>query len=185
MGMGDSSEWRLSPHRAVHRISAMFASHGLQPAGLRKSSQTERDSGGDQVALFVEHRVPPERTPLGWHSSERRRASGRGNPLSSMAGIVFAAFKPSSAATFPHGFSAQLAASRRLQPAGMRRVEVWRGGVRLSMSVSAPFVWRCLSGSAVAPFPHPAHRTGQADFPHPALGQDLTPSFACDAIGSF
>ena len=23
------------------------------------------------------------------------------------------------------------------------------------MSVSAPFVWRCLSGSAVAPFPHP------------------------------
>ena len=68
---------------------------------------------------------------------------------------------------------------------GARRVEVWRGGVRLSMSVSAPFVWRCLSGSAVAPFPHPAHRTGRADFPHPALGQDLTPSFACDAIGSF
>jgi hypothetical protein len=27
----------------------------------------------------------------------------------------------------------------------------------------------------VAPFPHPAHRTGQADFPHPALGQDFTP----------
>ena len=37
-------------------------------------------------------------------------------------------------------------------------VEVWRGDVGLSMSVSAPFVWRCLSGSAVAPFPHPAHR---------------------------
>ncbi len=44
------------------------------------------------------------------------------------------------------------------------------------MPVSAPFVWRCLSGSAVAPFPHPAHRTGHADFPHPALGQDFTPS---------
>ena len=27
----------------------------------------------------------------------------------------------------------------------------------------------------MAPFPHPAHRTGQADFPHPALGQDFTP----------
>jgi hypothetical protein len=27
----------------------------------------------------------------------------------------------------------------------------------------------------VTPFPHPAHRTGQADFPHPALGQDFTP----------
>src|SRR5580704_2011209 len=39
-----------------------------------------------------------------------------------------------------------------------------------------PFVWRCLSGSAITPFPHPAHRTQQADFPHCALGQDLTPS---------
>jgi hypothetical protein len=29
------------------------------------------------------------------------------------------------------------------------------------------------------------HTTGHADFPHPALGQDSTPSFACDAIGSF
>ncbi|MFD2271516.1 peptidylprolyl isomerase [Undibacterium arcticum] len=26
------------------------------------------------------------------------------------------------------------------------------------------------------PFPHPSHRTGRADFPHPALGQDPTPS---------
>ena len=55
---------------------------------------------------------------------------------------------------------------------------MWRGDVRLSMSVPAPFVWRCLSGSTVAPFPHPAHRTGHADFPHPALGQDFTRSFA-------
>jgi hypothetical protein len=74
-----------------------------------------------------------------------------------------------------------------LRPEGAvaRGVEVWRGGVRLNMSVSAPFVWRCLSGSAIAPFPRPAHRTGHADFPHPAPGQDLTPSLACDAIGSF
>ena len=28
---------------------------------------------------------------------------------------------------------------------GFGRVETWRGDVRLSMSVSAPFVWRCLS----------------------------------------
>src|SRR5271165_3319469 len=60
--------------------------------------------------------------------------------------------------------------------AKLGRVGVWRGGVRPSMSVSAPFVWRCLSGSTVAPFPHPSHRTGHADRPHPALGQDLTPS---------
>jgi hypothetical protein len=57
------------------------------------------------------------------------------------------------------------------------RVEMWRGGCRLNISVAAPFVWRCLSGSSVAPFLHPAHRTGRADFPHPALGQDLTPLF--------
>src|SRR5204863_5435422 len=57
-----------------------------------------------------------------------------------------------------------------------RRVEMWRGGCRSNISVAAPFVWRCLTGSAMAPFPHPAHRTGQADLPHPALGQDVTPS---------
>src|SRR5271169_5930728 len=58
------------------------------------------------------------------------------------------------------------------------RVEMWRGGCRLNISVAASFVWRCLSGSAVTPFPHPAHRTGQADLPHPALGQDFTPSLS-------
>src|SRR5438045_1205821 len=56
------------------------------------------------------------------------------------------------------------------------RVEMWRGGCRPNISVAAPFVWRCLTGSTVAPFPHLAHRTGHADFPHPALGQDVTPS---------
>jgi hypothetical protein len=52
---------------------------------------------------------------------------------------------------------------------------MWRGFCRSDISVSAPFVWRCLSGSTITPFPHPAHRTGHADLPHPALGQDLTP----------
>src|ERR1700730_3732096 len=55
----------------------------------------------------------------------------------------------------------------------LSRVEVWRGGGRPSISVAAPFVWRCLTGSTVAPFPHPAHRTGHADLPPPALGQDI------------
>src|SRR6202163_1107455 len=45
-----------------------------------------------------------------------------------------------------------------------------------NISVSAPFVRRCLTGSTISPFSHPAHRTGQADFPHPALGQNFTPS---------
>src|SRR5262249_13273228 len=47
--------------------------------------------------------------------------------------------------------------------------EMLRGFFRSDISVSAHFVWRCLSGSTVAPFPHPAHRTGQAALPHPAL----------------
>ena len=54
------------------------------------------------------------------------------------------------------------------------RVEMWRGGSRSGLSVAAPFVWRCPSDLTITPFPHPAHRTGHADFPHPALGQDLT-----------
>src|SRR5882724_8051506 len=53
-----------------------------------------------------------------------------------------------------------------------------------SISVAAPFVRRCLSGSTMAPFPHPAHRTGQADFPHPALGQDVTLSRATPSAAS-
>ena len=60
------------------------------------------------------------------------------------------------------------------------RVEMWRGGSRSGLSVAAPFVWRCPNYLAVAPFPHPAHRTGHADFPHPALGQDITPSSTAD-----
>ena len=45
------------------------------------------------------------------------------------------------------------------------RVGMWRGRSRPGMSVAAPFVWRCLSGSTIAPFPHPSHRTGHAAFP--------------------
>src|SRR5882757_3587245 len=64
------------------------------------------------------------------------------------------------------------------------RVEMWRGGIRWNISVAAPFVWRCLSGHTIAPFPHPAHRTGQADFPHPALGQNFTLSRATPSAAS-
>ena len=63
-----------------------------------------------------------------------------------------------------------------LQWAVSGRVRMWRGGLRTSLSVPAPFVWRCLNSWAITPFPHPPHRTGHADLPHPALGQELTPS---------
>src|SRR6202051_1235538 len=61
---------------------------------------------------------------------------------------------------------------------------MWRGSVRWNIAVAAPFVWRCLNGSTMAPFPHPAHRTGQADFPHPALGQDVTLARATPSAAS-
>jgi hypothetical protein len=54
-----------------------------------------------------------------------------------------------------------------------------------AVAVGRTYLWRCLTGSTLAPFPHPAHRTGLADFPHPALGQDFTPAFACNAVCSF
>ena len=60
--------------------------------------------------------------------------------------------------------------------APLGRVEVWRGGLRYSLSVSASFVWRCLNSRTIAPFPHPARRTRRADFPQRALFQGFKPS---------
>src|SRR6266511_2426979 len=76
-----------------------------------------------------------------------------------------------------HNFSKMFLRARRALEFshGLGRVEMWRGGGRPNISVAASFVWRCLTGSTMTPFPHPAHRTGHADLPHPALGQDLTP----------
>src|SRR3984893_2800869 len=60
------------------------------------------------------------------------------------------------------------------------RVEMWRGDRRFGLSVAASFVRRCPSTLAITPFSHPAHRTGRADLPHPALGQNVTPSPTTD-----
>jgi hypothetical protein len=53
---------------------------------------------------------------------------------------------------------------------------MWSRGVarwfRWDLSVADPFSCRCLTIPAMLPFPHPAHRTGRADLPHPALGED-------------
>jgi hypothetical protein len=53
---------------------------------------------------------------------------------------------------------------------------MWRGGLRFSLSVAAPFVWRCLNRHTITPFPHPPHRTGHVDLLHPTIVQDYTPS---------
>jgi hypothetical protein len=54
----------------------------------------------------------------------------------------------------PFVYRSRMTAVCAQRTAGIGRVEVWRSDVRLSMSVPAPFVWRCLiiSGSAVDPF---------------------------------
>lgn len=57
-------------------------------------------------------------------------------------------------------------------------VRVWRGDRRSRLSVSAPFVWRCLTSETIAPSPHPARRTRRADFPQRALFQCIRPSRA-------
>src|SRR5215471_9351106 len=69
------------------------------------------------------------------------------------------------------------------------RTAVCRGGSEPLMSVESecgavalgrPYLLPPLSSGGASlgrpwlPFPHPAHRTGHADFPHPALGQDFT-----------
>ncbi len=49
------------------------------------------------------------------------------------------------------------------------RVEEGRGGGRLPVAMAGAFAAAASVRLAVAPFPLPAHRTGRADFRHPAL----------------
>src|SRR5690606_33762270 len=55
------------------------------------------------------------------------------------------------------------------------RVEMWRGGWNWH-SVGPYRKIRRASNRLGTPFPHPAHRTGRADFPHPALFRVNKPS---------
>ena len=56
---------------------------------------------------------------------------------------------------------------------------------RCGLSVAGPFVRRCLTSLTMLPFPHPAHRTGWADFPRPALGERFTMSPTGDGADIF
>ena len=107
----------------------------------------------------------PCRSPA--HSLELRPAHSRRHLYVTSYTEGFSHFVTSMTAPVASGWSVRrvgLCTHWKAPPChGARRVEMWRGDVRLSMSVSAPFVWRRLSGSTVAPFPHPAHRTGRAD----------------------
>src|SRR5215813_5107322 len=56
----------------------------------------------------------------------------------------------------------------------------WSRGVtrwfRWRLAVAGPFVCRCLNSDTMLPSSHPAHRTGRAERPHPALGESVTRS---------
>ena len=66
-------------------------------------------------------------------------------------------------------FVRRLAAWRWLGKNG--RVERWRGGLGFGIIPCRGFPVCVSLSTCRAPFPPPAHRTGRADFPHPALGQ--------------
>jgi hypothetical protein len=84
--------------------------------------------------------------------------------------------RPDAAGPRPLGTAPGRCRPARAHRGGCSRVGVWRGGGRFGLSVAAPFVWRCPSNPAVAPFPHPSHRTERAQLAHSALGQDIRPS---------
>ncbi len=54
------------------------------------------------------------------------------------------------------------------------RVERWRGGLGFGIILGRGFPGCVSIATCHAPFPPPAHRTGRAVFPHPALGQGFT-----------
>ncbi len=64
------------------------------------------------------------------------------------------------------------------QTTGSGRVDGWRGDVRFwGVAVCrrlSPYAGASIR--TMVPFPVAARRTGRADFPHPALGQGITPS---------
>lgn len=56
------------------------------------------------------------------------------------------------------------------------RLEMWRGGFRRCLSVSGPFVCRCLISRSLLRFHIPLVEPGHAGFPHPAHGGSITTS---------
>ena len=71
----------------------------------------------------------------------------------------------------------------RVAGAPLGRVEVWRGGLGFGLLRCQGFPVRGAISDCHAPFPHPAHRTGRADFPHPALLQNLRSSLSARPCG--
>ena len=153
-------------------------------AGRARSKAHPSSNGFGCAAIFNALTVPPQagfricaKSLLGIDPANCRVASSDRLALAhgSLALRVSANLSDHSLSTAVLARLTRSCPSRRLRrTAEMGRVGMWRGGVRSGISVAAPFVWRCLNGLTIAPFPHPPHRTWRANFPHHALGQDVT-----------
>ena len=149
--------------RTVDRLIASGANHKLGiPTPLSPGySCAVRNSGlqGETAPMPVRERQPKRRSrqPARHFSCLHARTLWRKRRLFT--------YRPED--TMPAGRAGERARFRirRFNQAQPGRVGMWRGDVRSGMRVPASFVWRCPSGSTIAPFPHPAHRTGHADFP--------------------
>jgi hypothetical protein len=130
------------------------------PVGSACTSSLSKIARRSLTLRPVHSRRPPIRGPL---------SEGFGHFVTSMTAPVASGWSELA------GWGLHPLEKRRLITA---HVESRCGAVTLgaNISVSAPFVWRCLTSSPVVPFPHPSHRTGRAELPHPALGQDIMPS---------
>src|SRR5208283_4757759 len=102
--------------------------------------------------------------PYGFQGSEQLRAEvGHASASKSHKGMPTkpSQEKPKSLVLFPRAC--------RFDAAVGGRVERWRGGLGFGLLLGQGFPVCGAISVCHAPFPPPAHRTGRADFPHPAL----------------
>src|ERR1700722_15892674 len=160
--LGLSMTYRRSPRSSMLSCDPQTARRRIQ------QTRCEADHPVRARTTLCSEPPPAHDTPRRSDAARSRAFAGTRPPAPGLGGPV---------ATEPKvRFRLETGPSGEVRRTGIGRVEVWRGDCRSNTSVAAPFVWRCLTGSALAPSPHPAHRTGHADLPHPALGQDITPS---------
>jgi putative transposase len=101
---------------------------------------------------------------------EVRQSVNRGTPYGSPVWVRRAAIQL--------GLEASLRPRGRPKKQGESRVKDWRCGLRYGLSVSASFVWQCLTSRTVTQSPAPPHQTVHDLFDHTAF-RSLSPS-ACE-----
>ncbi len=149
-GWGQAGFAGAAPRSALE--TKMFTAVDRDPrAEGEKAGELDRNPAANRIRRRTISRVNTER--------RRRDGHGWGRPHRAIQSLLVMAFL------------------RPPVPSRARcRVEVWRGGLGRSLfsPVGPPFRLRVSHHLDHAPFPHPAHRTVRADFPHTALGQNAS-----------